>query len=213
MADANETNRPAHVLEDPSSQAVARVYAIAYLNAAQNTGEASPLEELTSFQNDVVNTTPHFAGILASELFSSEQKLDLLQRTVLPVASPFFANFLKVLAQHDRLALIPQILKEAEAEHERRVGQKQIQVRSAVPLSDEQLGNIKQRLQSSLNLEPVLFPSIDPELIGGLVIQVGDTVYDGSLKTRLKNLRQRLQRGYLNEIQSGRDRFSSPEGN
>jgi len=213
MVDANDTTRSAQVLEDPSSQAVARVYASAYLNAAASAGDADPLEELSSFQNDVVTAHPQLADILSSELFSSEQKLGLLERTIFPVASPFFANFLKVLAEHDRLALIPQILNEAIAEHERRVGQKRIQVRSAVPLSDEQLGNIKQRLQSALNLTPVLFPSIDPELIGGLEIQVGDTVYDGSLKTRLKNLRQRLQRGYLNEIQSGRDRFSSPEGN
>jgi len=212
MVDAADV-RPAHVLEDPSSQAVARVYAIAYLNAAQNAGEANPLEELTSFQTDVVGRTPQFGEILSSELFSSDQKLGLLQRTVLPAASPFFANFLKVLAEHDRLELLPQILKAASSEQERRVGQKRIQVRSAVPLSDEQLGSIKHRLQSALNLEPVLIPSVDPDLIGGLVIQVGDTVYDGSLKTRLINLRQRLQRGYVNEIQSGRDRFSSPEGN
>lgn len=213
MSDASQNSRPAHVLVDPSSQAVARVYATAYLNAAQNAGVTDPLEELNSFQFDVVGANPQLADVLASEMHSSEAKLDLLQRTVLPAASPLFANFIKVLAGHDRLNLIPQILHEAGLEHERRVGKRRVQISSAVPLSEEQLSTIQQRIQSALNLEPVLTPSIDPELIGGLVIQVGDTVYDGSLKTRLKNLRQRLQKGYLHEIQSGRDRFSSPEGN
>ncbi len=213
MADVNNSPRPAHVLEDPSSQAVARVYAVAYLNAAQTAGASNPLEDLVSFQEDVVAANPQLSELLASEVVTTEQKLGLLERTVIPVASPYFANFLKVLAVHDRLALIPVILNEARAEFERRTGKKRIQVKSAVPLSDDQLGSIRNRIQTALNLEPILIPSVDSELIGGLVIQVGDTVYDGSLKTRLKNLRQRLQKGYLHEIQSGRDRFSSPEGN
>jgi F-type H+-transporting ATPase subunit delta len=213
MADANSSPRPAHVLEDPSSQAVARVYAQAYLNAAQGAGVQDPLEDLRSFQQDVIEPHPELATLFASEAITSDQKIGILERTVLPSASPFFGNFLKVLAEHDRLALSPVILQEAEVEFERRIGKKRIQVRSAVPLNDEQLSSIRNRIQSALNLEPVLVPSVDPELIGGLVIQVGDTVYDGSLKTRLKNLRQRLQKGYLHEIQSGRDRFSYPEGN
>lgn len=213
MADTQQTSSTARVLEDPSSQAVARVYALAYLNAAQNAAEGNPLEELTSFSEDVLAPNPQLGQILSSVIYSSEKKLELLQRTVLGSASPFFVNFIKVLAEHDRLALIPQILTAATAEHEQRVGKQRIQVRSAVPLSHEELSSIHQRIQSALNIEPILEPSVDTELIGGLVVQVGDTVYDGSLKTRLKNLRQRLQKGYLHEIQSGRDRFSSPEGN
>ncbi|SFJ53455.1 ATP synthase F1 subunit delta [Planctomicrobium piriforme] len=213
MSDATLPTRPAHVLEDPSSQAVARVYALAYLNAAQAAGEQQPLDELTSFQDDVLSAHPQLAYMLTTEMLTNDQKLGILQRTVQNFASPMFANFLKVLAEHDRLSLFSQILREAWIEYERRAGKKRIQVKSAVPLNDEQLSSIKNRIQSALNLEPVLIPVVDPELIGGLVIQVGDTVYDGSLKTRLKNLRQRLQKGYLYEIQSGRDRFSNSEGN
>jgi F-type H+-transporting ATPase subunit delta len=200
-------------LEDPNSKALARVYAIAYLDAARSAGMEEPLEELTSFQDDVLARFPELHNLLTTQLLSSDQKQDLLARTVQPVSSPTFANFLRVLAEHDRLSLFSQVVHEAWLEFERRAGKKRIHVRSAIPLSDEQLHNIKQRIQSTLNLEPLLIPSVEPDLIGGLVIQVGDTVYDGSLKARLNNLHQRLQKGYLYEIQSGRDRFSSPEGN
>ncbi|WP_437225393.1 ATP synthase F1 subunit delta [Planctomicrobium sp. SH661] len=212
MADAS-TSRPSHVLEDPSAQAVARVYALAYLDAALAAGEANPLEELTSFQDDVLNRNPEFAGLLTSELANTEEKLGLIERTIQPVASPFFTNFLKVLAQHGRLNLFPLVLSLAWQEQERRNGQQRVTVKSAVPLSEQQLSSIKNRLQSALNSEPILIPSVDENLIGGLVIQVGDTVYDGSLKSRLGSLRERLRKGYLHEIQSGRDRFSYPEGN
>lgn len=213
MTDASLPTRPAHVLEDPSAIAVARVYAVAFLDAAQAVSAENPLEEATSFYDDVLARNPRFRDLLMSELVGEEQKVALIERTLQSGASPLFRNFLKVLARHGRLNLYASILSEAWLEQERRHNQKRVQVRSAVPLSDEQLNAIKTRLQAALASEPILIPSVDEGLIGGLVLQVGDTVFDGSLKTRLKNLRQRLRQGYLHEIQSGRDRFSHSEGN
>jgi ATP synthase, F1 delta subunit len=212
MAEAT-TTRPSHVLEDPSAQAVARVYASAFLNGAAKAGEANPLEEITSFQDDVLAANPRFAELLSSNAVNQDEKIALIERTVQPYASSFFTNFLKVLARHDRLNLFPLILKEVWLEYEKRAGKQRVHIRSAVPLSESQLNSIKNRLQSALNSEPILIPAVDEALIGGLVIQVGDTVYDGSLRTRLNSLRQRLRKGYLHEIQSGRNRFSHPEGN
>ena len=54
---------------------------------------------------------------------------------------------------------------------------------------------------------------IDPELIGGVVVRVGDTVYDGSVATNLKQLRQQMINRSVHEIQSRRDRFRYPGGN
>lgn len=213
MSETASKTRPDHVLEDPSAKGVARVYATAFLDAASSAQNWHALEEFTSFQDDVLNPNPEFGRLLTSEAVRSDDKIALLDKTLQGRASEFFLNFLKVLARHERLNLLTLILSETWAEHEHRVGQKRVQVKSAVPLSDDQLKSIKERLHAVLNSEPILIPSVDEQLIGGLVIQVGDTVYDGSLKTQLKNLRQRLREGYLNEIQSGRDRFSHSAGN
>jgi len=240
MAETPKT-RPAHVLEDPSAKAVARVYARAFLDAARETGVSDVLVEFTSFHDDVLDKYPGFGQLLTSEFIGRDDKLGMIDRVVKPHASELFTNFLKVLARHDRLDLLPVILGEAWLEHERRAGKRRVQVKSAVPLTEQQLGQIKNRLQAALStepaagglfrdvsrtahgsravarhpapVEPVLIPTVDENLLGGLVIQVGDTVYDGSLRTRLKNLQQRLRERYLNEIQSGRDRFSHPKGN
>jgi len=210
---AASTIRPSRVLEDPSAKAVARVYAQAYLDAVTQAGAENPLEEITSFQDDVLNLNPQFADLLLSEALATDEKIRLIEKTIQPSASPVFANFLRVLAEHQRLNLFPLILNLAWLEQEHRAGRQRVLVKSAVPLSEEQLSSIQNRLQSALNSEPILIPSVDENLIGGLVIQVGDTVYDGSLKTRLGSLRRQLRKGYLHEIQSGRDRFSHPEGN
>ena len=57
---------------------------------------------------------------------------------------------------------------------------------------------------------PIFQVSTDPDLIGGLVVQVGDQRYDSSVKSRLAQLRQRLIEGKTHEIQSRRDQFSHP---
>ncbi len=205
--------RPAHVLEDPSSKAVARVYAVAYLDAAASAGEQNPVEEIASFQADVLDRQPRFAAILSSRAIGADEKLAVLDRTVVPQASPFFGNFLKVLARHDRLDLIGYVVEEVRREHERRTNQTRVEVKSALPLTGDQLKEITDRLRSEMHFEPIVQSSVDPSLLGGVVIRIGDTVYDSSLRTRIGALRNRLRERYLNEIQSGRNRFSSAEGN
>ena len=62
-------------------------------------------------------------------------------------------------------------------------------------------------------MEPVLDVQVDPELLGGLVVRVADWQFDGSVRSRLQNLRNQLIENSSHEIQSGRDRFRSDEGN
>ena len=205
--------RPAHVLEDPSAKAVARVYAVAYLDAAATAGEQNPVEEIESLQTDVLDRQKDFFDLLSSKAVGPDEKSALLERTIVPKASQFFGNFLKVLARHDRLDLIPYITEEVKVEYEKRTNKKRVEVTSALPLTGEQLREITDRLRSQMNFEPIVRSSVDPSLLGGVIIRIGDTVYDSSLRTRIGDLRNRLRERYLNEIQSGRNRFSSSEGN
>jgi F-type H+-transporting ATPase subunit delta len=194
------------VLDDPSAQAVARVYADAFLQAAGDTsGEL--LEEFTSLQDDVLAKNPEFSNMLLGRMLGRDDKVQLIDRVIAPQASPLFTNFLRVLARHDRLDLLPSILQEVHVKHEQAGGKRRVTVTSAVPLSDEAQQRIRERLSSALSFEPIVIPKVDPKVLGGLVIQVGDTVYDTSLRARLNQLRSRLRQRSLYEIQSGRDRF------
>ena len=213
MSDSPTPTRPNHVLEDPSAKAVAHVYATAFLNAAGKGNQSELLEEFTSFHDDILKPNPEFERLLTTSLTSTDEKRGFIERAIKPVASQTFTNFLLVLAKHERLELLPLILSETWEMHEKQLGQVRVQLKSAVALNDGQLDRIKNRLQDALSSEPILMPTVDEDLLGGLVVQVGDTVYDGSLRTRLRDLQLRLRERYLNEIQSGRDRFSSPEGN
>ncbi len=194
------------VLEDPSAQAVARVYADAFLKAAGEQGEEL-LEEFTSLYDDVLSRNPDFARLLVGRSLGRDEKIRLIDATVATQASDLFASFLRVLARHDRLELLPNILHESHVRRERALGRQRVIITSAVPLDETALEKIRQRLATVLSFEPVLIPIHDPKVLGGLVIQIGDTVYDTSLRARLNQLRARLRERSSYEIQSGRDRF------
>jgi F-type H+-transporting ATPase subunit delta len=200
------------VFEDPSAQAIARTYADAFLHAAKSVGVDGAIEEFVSFLDDVLAKNPKFGDLLLSGLLSRDEKLGILDRVVTGRGSELFTSFLRVLAKHDRLDLLPLILKESRLKHELNQGKRRVQVSSPAPLSQDALAKIGRRLTQQFSFDPILENRTDPTLLGGVVIQVGDTVYDSSLRTRMKQLRARLRQRSLHEIQSGRDRFSHPEG-
>ncbi len=212
MANAAETARPKHVLEDPSARSIAMVYAVALLDAAKSAGVDQPLVEFRELL-DAVQSLPEFESLLSSPMLNRDNKQGIVERTLKPRCSEFLGNFLVVLAKHDRLDLLATILHEATQEQERRSGRQRVLVRSAVALSPEQLDSIRVQLKSAMTTDPIVVPQVEPALLGGLIIQVQDTIFDGSVATRLTNLTQRLRERYVHEIQGGRNRFSSPEGN
>ena len=201
------------VLEEPSAMAVARVYADAFL-AAQPVGKAEEsLSEFASFIEDVLQANPQFASLLNSGMVGRDEKIALIGKVLEGRATPLFVDFLKVLAKHERLDLLPLISRLSQRRHEERSGFQRVQVTSSQPLTAAQLQAVEQGLASSLPFKPIVEAKVDPALIGGLKIRVGDTVYDSSLQARMQQLRVRMRERGLHEIQSGRSRFSHSEGN
>lgn len=206
--------RPSHVLEDPSAQAIARTYANAFLGAAGGGAKGyEALEELGSFIDDILVAYPEFGQVLTSGIVGRDEKLGAIERVLSGRGSELFTNFLRVLARHDRLDLLSLIRDEAQLQHEKNEGQKRVLVRTAKTLSSDARDKVASQLKEKFGFTPIIEEQIDESLLGGIVIQVDDTVYDSSLRTRMKQLRESLRERALNEIQSGRDRFSNPEGN
>jgi F-type H+-transporting ATPase subunit delta len=194
MADSLST-RPSTVLEDPGARSVARVYARAYLDAAGVENAQAAMDDLTCFLRELDQTDPRFRGFFSSGLVSMEHTLGIIERVIAPRCSELLTNFLRVLTRHQRLDVLRAVQAMAQEELEKRHGERRLS------------------LAKALAAEPIMTATVDPALLGGMVIRVGDTVYDGSLRTRIKQLRARLRERCVNEIQRGRDRFSYPEGN
>ncbi len=212
MAEAQQVQtRIPSVMEDPQAGSIARVYADALLDAVPTEKQPGVIEELDSFVHDVLPKFPEFQRLLGSAIVGRDEKLRLIQNVVAPRASETFTSFMKVLARHDRLDLLPNICRHVGLQHEIRGGRRRVQVTTAQAVSEETQRAIEQSLAQSLPFTPIVEMAVDAALVGGMRIRVGDTVYDGSLRARLKQLQQRVQQRSTHEIQSGRDRFSHPE--
>jgi F-type H+-transporting ATPase subunit delta len=202
------------VMDDPTVQSVAKVYAVGLLEAAEKAGGAAGVvEEFGSFLTEVLDRHPDFERLLCTSITSQEAKLSLIDRVLAPRGTPLFVNLLRVLAKHERLEIVRGVHAAVVREQERRAGQIRVQVTSATPLSAEALESLRARLAQTMSASPLLEPVVDADLLGGLVIRVGDTVYDGSVRNRLRQLRGKLRERCLNEVQRGRDRFSHSAGN
>ena len=88
-----------------------------------------------------------------------------------------------------------------------------VQVITAEPLSPELEAKLRISLRAMLGGEPLMETVVDPTLIGGAVLKIGDTVYDGSIANQLNTLRQEMMDWSAHEIQSRRDRFVNPTRN
>jgi F-type H+-transporting ATPase subunit delta len=191
--------------------AVAKVYAKSLLDAVPADKQVAVLEEFGSLVQDVLPANPEFARLLSSAVVGKDDKLKLINNVLEGRANPLFVNFLRVLARHERLDLLAPIHRQAVLQHELRAGKQRVQVTVAREVSPETRRAIEESLAKVLPFTPIVELTVDPELLGGMKIRVEDTVYDGSLRTRLKQLRQQVQQRSTHEIQSGRDRFSHLE--
>ena len=191
------------------SAEVARRYAEALIKAAEHEGAVDQvLDELAELERDVLKPNPRFAQILASPRVAASQKDRMLVDLLENRGSSLLLRFLRVLNRHERLAYLGAVAQAARAIWDKRHSRIPVQVRSAFPMDEGQLQALRTRLARLTGATPILQVSTDPDLIAGLVVQVGDLRYDASAKSRLAQLRQRLIEGKTHEIQSRRDQFS-----
>ena len=159
--------------------------------------------------HDVFRTHPDLEEFLVRGAIGRENKAKVIEATFAGRANELVTNFLLVLNDHDRLGLIrPSVLLYMELLDERR-GRMRAGVQSAVPLTAEQQQRLIAELRQSFRKEPVLDLAVDPDLLGGLVVRVGDWLYDASVRTQLENLRNQVREIISHAIQTGRDRFRS----
>ena len=102
-------------------------------------------------------------------------------------------NFLGVLAANRRLAKLPEIVRAFAAIAAAQRGEVTAEVTSAHPLSDDQLAALANKLKAREGREVKLKASVDPELLGGLVVRIGSRQIDGSIRTRLNSLAQAMK--------------------
>lgn len=177
---------------------VARRYAKALFAFAEKQG-AAQLEaygrELAQVAG-VLAEAPDATRFFKSPVFSAEEKKAVLGRLLEKVAvSPAMKNFCDLLADKGRLPHLPDIAFVYGKLLDEKQGVVRGRLVTAVPLAEGKQGEIKSRLQAQAGRRLELEYGVDPEILGGVVLRVGDKVLDASLRAQLEMLKVTIKRG------------------
>jgi F-type H+-transporting ATPase subunit delta len=195
---------------DTDAVEIARSYAQAFLNLIEESGRGeSVLQELEELVSDVWDANPEFAAMIGGGFLQEERREELLRKVLDGRADELVARFVRVVNRRDRLSLLPQIAQQARQLWDRQRQVIEVEVRSAVPLDDAQQLAILDRLRSQMpGRNPRLSTSVDPNILGGLILQIGDQMLDASLRTRLQKVREQIVSGQNREIRARRDELT-----
>ena len=197
---------------DTGQQHLGTVYAKALLGATENAGNSEiVLGELDSLLRDVLDRVPTLEAVLCSPRVPYERKEQMLQRAFGGRMTLQLLNFLKVVARRGRFNCLRAIQQAARHLLNELRGRVEVTVRSAEPLDETMLTLVSDRLRSILGRDVQLQLKTDPELLGGLVIRVGDTVFDGSIANRLLRLRDDLVSKTHQKIRLELERFAKED--
>jgi F-type H+-transporting ATPase subunit delta len=176
------------------NQAVARRYASALFDLAQEKGLVDQVDQEFGMVVQMADANPQLRAVVNDVLMSPEVKSDLIQKLFTGKISPLVLNFLLVVVRKRREAFFPQMYRSyLDLANEAR-GIVEVEVRSAVPLPEELAQTLEHKLVARLGKRVKFQTQVAPELIGGLVVRVGDELMDGSVRTRLRRMRDRLTR-------------------
>jgi F-type H+-transporting ATPase subunit delta len=170
---------------------VARPYAEALFSTAAAKGATDTWLPLLQALAQAV-AQPQVASIASDPRLSDAQTFDLI-RAVVPAPLPQeLATFLKLVIENDRLATLPEVAAQFRALKNDADGTADCLIETAFELSDAQLGDLLQGLGRKFpgRLKPEL--RLQPQLIGGVRVTVGDRVLDGSVRARLDAMRAQL---------------------
>jgi F-type H+-transporting ATPase subunit delta len=176
----------------PSRASAAR-YARALFDVALKESDPVQIErDLASFVG-LMSSNAELHGALTNPAIPASAKRQIVEALAVRLdAAPPARKLLMLLADRDRLAIVPDLVavyRERLMEHQRVV---RAEVTTAAPLSQERVAQIEQRLAVLTGRTVDMKTNVDPTIIGGVVTRIGSTVYDGSIATQLTKLRDRL---------------------
>ena len=188
------------------------VYAKSLLGAGGKAGKLDEvLEELNSFTNDLILTMPKLRLTLESPRIAFEDKEKILNKILTGGVSKEFANFVKVLTRNGRFDCLPAVKDAANKMFNETAGRVEAVLTTAETIDDSVKQKIAAKLEAVLGKKVDLKSNVDPEILGGMLVRVGDTVFDGSIANQLDQVRARALESSNQHIRQTLDRFATAD--
>ena len=175
---------------------LARRYARALLAIGREEGNARRILEETETFDRLMADTPPLREMMEADQINRRDKKAALEATLsLMECMPSTKNFLSLLVDKGRMRILAPIVSELRRMIEQLEGIERVEVVVPMPLSETQRERLRSVLEGRTGRKVVLEEKVEPGLLGGMVVKVGSTVYDGSARTQIRQIRQNLEKG------------------
>ena len=168
-----------------------RVYAEALLEAAQENNHLDQVRQEFDEFAAAVRDSDDLRGFLRNPQVELRAKRATLEELLEGADEPFL-NFVRLLLEKDRIAEVEEVHEEWTRLLARRERILELELQTAVELSDEEAAKVVSEIEDASGRKVVATRAVDPDLIGGLVVQAGSVRFDASVRGRLEQLREEL---------------------
>jgi len=172
---------------------IATVYARSLFEVAKEQDKLDTVRDEIGEFADALNGSRELQMFLFSPYFSTQEKSDGLGRAV-SGADETVTNFLELLVEKHRMPVIFRIRAELDQLWEEENKRLPVQVTSAVELSEETVKQIGDKIAEQTDRKVDLSSTVDPDILGGIIVRVGNSVLDASIRNRLENFRKQVAR-------------------
>ena len=204
MANSETTE---HITTD--QQQLGEVYAKALLAVGEKSGSTEALIAELKEVSDAVKSLPKLSDALAAPQVSVDEKLDLVQKAFNGKTTPAMLNFLQVIVRKGRFDCLPAVAISAKQMYDQQSGKIQATLVTAEEVDDSTQANIAKTLSEKLGKQVELERTVDPSIIGGVVVRIGDTVYDSSIAGQLEQVRTKALKKASDVIREQLNRFTN----
>jgi F-type H+-transporting ATPase subunit delta len=179
-----------------SLQTIARRYATALADVITERKEATQVQEELKFWERMIAESPMLREVFANPTVSYEKKQKILSELITRTnVRETTKNFLRLLLKNGRLTELAEINRRLAVVLDERAGVVGAHITTARPIADDIRKTIETRLQGMTGQKVRLSFETEDAIIGGLVTRIGSTVYDGSVRTQLELLANKLEHG------------------
>lgn len=179
------------------SSPVARRYAQALHAEAERQDHLAATDEDVKLLGESLDQTPDLARFFRSPVISREKKKAIVEELFAARVSPLTHRFLQLLVDKERETLLGEVVEAYQALRDEERGIIEVEARTAHDLGAAERQKLSAAVERMTGKQPRLKVRREPSLMGGLVLRVGDTVYDGSVRHQLASLHEKMRRGEI----------------
>jgi len=172
---------------------IATVYGRSLFEVAKENDKLDVVREQLGQIADAVSEDRDLQVFLFSPYFSSQEKKEGLRKAIID-ADPIVVNFLELLVDNHRMPALMRVRRSYDALWEQENNLLPVRVTSAVELDEATVRNIGERIGEQTGRKVELSSSVEPDLLGGIVVRVGNSIIDASIRNRLEQLRRTVAR-------------------